>query len=161
VVLAAAFPGDVRQFASPLAPLHFVLGVGSYGLFGAAVLHALMLDAAERRCAQRRVAGALRHAAAAARAADLPLRRGRLRRADATLLLGAATMPQLALGLEHKTVFSLLGWAVFARCWSGATCAAGAAGAPRAGCTPARCCCCWPTPARASCIEVVLGRGAP
>jgi ABC-type uncharacterized transport system permease subunit len=32
-----------------LAPLHFVLGVGSYGLFGAAVLHALMLDAAERR----------------------------------------------------------------------------------------------------------------
>ncbi|MDP1533541.1 MAG: cytochrome C assembly protein, partial [Rubrivivax sp.] len=49
VLLATAFPGELRQTASALAPLHFVLGVGSYGLFGAAVLHATLLDAAERR----------------------------------------------------------------------------------------------------------------
>src|SRR5690606_23262124 len=36
VLLAAAFPGDLRPMSSPLAPLHFALGVGSYGLFGAA-----------------------------------------------------------------------------------------------------------------------------
>ncbi|MCK7499397.1 MAG: hypothetical protein MZW92_60005 [Comamonadaceae bacterium] len=87
MVLAALFPGRAAAAdASPLAPLHLALGVGSYGLFGAAVLHAALLDAAERRlrAARRRGAGARhRHAAAAARAADLPLRRGRLRGADA------------------------------------------------------------------------------
>src|SRR5262245_38306283 len=54
VVLAWAFPGDVRlASASPWAPLHFVLGIVSYGLFGVAVLHAWMLDAAERRMRDR------------------------------------------------------------------------------------------------------------
>ena len=40
VLLALLFPGDPRPLASPLAPLHFVLGVGAYGLFGAQGLNA-------------------------------------------------------------------------------------------------------------------------
>jgi ABC-type uncharacterized transport system permease subunit len=53
VVLLAACSRASRPYASPLAPLHFVLGVGAYGLFGAAVLHAALLDAAERRMRSR------------------------------------------------------------------------------------------------------------
>ena len=50
VLLAWALPGEPHALqGSPLAPLHWVLGVGAYGLFGAAVLHAAMLDAAETR----------------------------------------------------------------------------------------------------------------
>jgi ABC-type uncharacterized transport system permease subunit len=50
--LAWAFPGELHVVAhSHWAPLHWLLGLLSYGLFGAAVLHALLLDNAERRCA--------------------------------------------------------------------------------------------------------------
>jgi ABC-type uncharacterized transport system permease subunit len=55
----ACFPVTAGMLAA-WAPLHFVLGVGAYGLFGAAVLHAALLDAAERRMrcgGQRRPAG--------------------------------------------------------------------------------------------------------
>lgn len=49
VLLALAFPGESRPLAgSPWAPLHWLLGLASYGLFGVAVLHAAMLDRAER-----------------------------------------------------------------------------------------------------------------
>ena len=59
VALAWAFPGESRPAAaSPWAPLHWVLGLASYGLFGVAVLHAVMLDSAEPlgRIAMLRVA---------------------------------------------------------------------------------------------------------
>jgi ABC-type uncharacterized transport system permease subunit len=50
VLLTLAFPGDARlSSANPWAPMHWVLGVASYGLFGVAVLHGSLLDAAERR----------------------------------------------------------------------------------------------------------------
>ncbi|MBB4845306.1 ABC-type uncharacterized transport system permease subunit [Paucibacter oligotrophus] len=49
VLLALAFPGESRPLAgSPWAPLHWLLGLASYGLFGVAVLHAAMLNRAER-----------------------------------------------------------------------------------------------------------------
>lgn len=49
VLLAFAFPGESRPLAgSPWAPLHWLLGLASYGLFGVAVLHAAMLNRAER-----------------------------------------------------------------------------------------------------------------
>jgi ABC-type uncharacterized transport system permease subunit len=120
VMLAALFPGESRVYASPLAPLHFVLGVGSYGLFGAAVLHALMLDAAERRLRAGGLVGAAGHPSA--RTLGLPLlqlERLTYRFVEAgfavltaTLLLGAITAGGWR--LEHKIVFSLLAWAVFA-----------------------------------------------
>jgi ABC-type uncharacterized transport system permease subunit len=115
VLLAWAFPGEARLLAgSPLAPLHWVLGVGSYGLFGAAVLHAAMLDSAETRMRQ--------HAGGPARAFGMPLlqlERLTFRFVEAgfvvlsaALLLGVATTSQWR--WNHKTVFSLLGWTVFA-----------------------------------------------
>jgi ABC-type uncharacterized transport system permease subunit len=117
VLLAAAFPGEARPHTSLLAPLHFVLGVGCYGLFGAAVLHATMLDAADRRMR----AGGL--GAPRGQAVGMPLlqlERLTFRFVEAgflaltaTLLLGMATMDQWRWG-DHKAVFSLLAWGVFA-----------------------------------------------
>ncbi len=116
VLLALAFPGESRVYASPLAPLHFALGVGSYGLFGAAVLHAAMLDAADRRL--RPGSGA--HGGAAFGMPLLQLERLTFRFVEAgfavltaTLLLGLVTATQWRQDL-HKTVFSFLAWGVFA-----------------------------------------------
>jgi ABC-type uncharacterized transport system permease subunit len=116
VLLAAAFPGEARPHASALAPLHFALGVGSYALFGVAVLHAALLDAADRRLR-------LRTAPADGGAFGMPLlqlERLTFRFVEAgfavltaTLLLGVATTSQWRLDV-HKTVFSVLAWGVFA-----------------------------------------------
>jgi len=115
VLLAWAFPGEMRLLSSPWAPLHWVLGVGSYALFGAAVLHASMLDNAERQMRRQVVAPA-----------DGPLGLPLLRLERLTfrfvevgfgvltlaLLLGFVTARQWR--WDHKSVFSLLGWGVFA-----------------------------------------------
>lgn len=48
VLLAWSFPGESRPLAaSPWAPLHWVMGLASYGLFGVAVLHAALMNRAE------------------------------------------------------------------------------------------------------------------
>lgn len=120
VLLAWAFPGEARMHpASPWSPVHWVLGVGSYGLFGAAVLHASMLDSAETRMRQ--------HAGGPPRAFGMPLlqlERLTFRFVEAgfvvlsaALLLGMVTIPHWR--WDHKTVFSLLGWAVFAALLAG------------------------------------------
>jgi ABC-type uncharacterized transport system permease subunit len=123
IVAAVLFPGDERHAASPLAPLHFALGVATYGLFAVAVLHASLLDRAERR---------LRAGPAAARlpaggAIGLPLlqlERLTFRFVEAgfavltaTLLLGAVTVAHWR--WDHKAVFSLLAWGVFAALLAG------------------------------------------
>ncbi len=121
VLVTAAFPGELRPITNRLAPLHFALGVGAYGLFGTAVLHAVMLDAAERRLRAGTGAGG-------ARALGMPLLQ--LERVTfrfvqagfvvltATLVLGFATVVNWRWG-EHKTVFSVLAWAVFAALLAG------------------------------------------
>jgi ABC-type uncharacterized transport system permease subunit len=118
VLVAALFPGEPRVMHSPLAPLHFALGVGSYGLFGAAVLHAVLLDAAERRL--RPAAAGAPRAAPSAGMPLLQLERITFRFVEAgfsvltaTLLLGFFSMEQWRWG-DHKAVFSLLAWGVFA-----------------------------------------------
>jgi ABC-type uncharacterized transport system permease subunit len=116
VALAWLFPGEVRAIDSAWAPLHFALGVASYGLFGVAVLHAALLGNAERRLRLR--------GPAAGTGTDggmplLRLERLTFRFVEAGF---AALTATLALGIahrahwqwDHKTVFSLLGWAVFA-----------------------------------------------
>ncbi len=115
VLLAAYFPGDSRAYHSPMAPLHFVLGVGSYGLFGAAVLHAALLDAAERRLRKKGPP-----ADGGTGMPLLQLERLTFRFVEvgfvvltATLMLGAFTATHWRWG-DHKTVLSLLGWGVFA-----------------------------------------------
>lgn len=114
VVLAFVFPGEVHGMSSPWTPLHWVLGVASYGLFGAAVLHASLLDNAERQMR--------RHAASAAGPLGMPLLR--LERLTFRFVEAGFVVLTLALLLgfvsahgwrfDHKTVFSLMGWAVFA-----------------------------------------------
>ncbi len=119
VAVAWAFPADIRpQAPSRWAPLHWVLGFVSYGLFGAAVLHAAMLSRAER---------ALRPGGAppGPPAAGVPLLR--LERLtfrfvaagfvalSAALVLGARSgTGAAAWRWDHKTVFSVLAWLVFA-----------------------------------------------
>jgi ABC-type uncharacterized transport system permease subunit len=117
VALAIAFPGELRPHAtSPWAPLHWVLGIASYGLFGAAVLHAVLLNAADRQ--MRPQSGAL----ASAKPVVLPL----LRLERLTFQFVAAGFVVLSATLmlgwwsaagwrwDHKSVLSVLGWVVFA-----------------------------------------------
>ena len=119
VVLAWLFPGELRpQVASRWAPLHWVLGIASYGLFGAAVLHAAMLSRAERQMRPAAVAVV----AAAGAVKGMPL----LRLERMTFRFVAAGFVVLSAALllgawfanpwrwDHKTVFSMLGWVVFA-----------------------------------------------
>jgi ABC-type uncharacterized transport system permease subunit len=116
VMLAVAFPGEPHPMAGEPAwvPLHWMLGIASYGLFGAAVLHASMLDATDRQLRGKRGPGT--------GPLGLPLlrlERLTFRFVDAgfvvltaALVLGAWSTTQWR--WNHKTVFSLLGWAVFA-----------------------------------------------
>jgi ABC-type uncharacterized transport system permease subunit len=120
VLLAVIFPGEARLASSnPWAPMHWVLGVASYGLFGVAVLHASLLDSAERRMRLRQPGDP-----GASGMPLLRLERLTFRFVEAgfvvltlTLLLGAATAGRWR--WDHKSVFSLLGWIVFAALLAG------------------------------------------
>ncbi len=112
------------QALSRWAPLHWVLGIASYGLFGAAVLHGAMLSRAERQMRSN-----ARRAAALA-PAGMPL----LRLERLTFRFVAAGFVVLSAALllgawfanpwrwDHKTVFSMLGWVVFAGAAGRAAC---------------------------------------
>lgn len=110
VLLAWGFPGESRpQAASPWAPLHWVLGLASYGLFGVAVLHAALMNRAENR---------LRHKQAAP--GGLPL----LQLERLTFQFVAAGVGVLSLAIllgwwftpawkwDHKNLLAVLGWLV-------------------------------------------------
>lgn len=129
------FPGEVAlKVTSPLMPLHLLLGIASYGLFGAAVIHGVMLDSAERALRRRPGAGgstlAMSPAPGAAGSAPtlfglplLRLERLTFRFVEAgfvvlslALFIGwlSSLLGQVAWRWDHKTVFSLMGWATFA-----------------------------------------------
>jgi ABC-type uncharacterized transport system permease subunit len=117
VALAAFFPGEPHPAATtPWAPLHWMLGVASYGLFGAAVLHASMLDSADRQLKLKSGPG---NGLGPGGLPLLKLERLTFRFVDAGFIVLSAT---LLLGVwstthwrwDHKTVFSMLGWVVFA-----------------------------------------------
>jgi ABC-type uncharacterized transport system permease subunit len=127
------FPGDIAlKVSSPLMPLHLLLGIASYGLFGAAVIHGVMLDSAERALRSRPGAAAAPTAGAAGATGSAPTLFGlplmRLERLTFRFVEAGFTVLSLALligGLssllghtqwrwDHKTVFSILGWATFA-----------------------------------------------
>jgi ABC-type uncharacterized transport system permease subunit len=118
VLLPLFFPGTpLHVSASPWLPLHWALGIASYGLFAAAVVHAWLMMRAEKHI---RVA--------ADPQAGLPLltlERLTFRFAtagfillSATLLAGVFFSEKLygygAFKWDHKTVFSILAWVVFA-----------------------------------------------
>jgi ABC-type uncharacterized transport system permease subunit len=119
VLLALVFPGTpLHVTASPWLPLHLALGIASYGLFAAAVLHAWLMMRAEKQIRQ-----------AAEPHAGLPLltlERLTFRFATAGFVLLSATLlagllfgetlygPGHMARWDHKTVFSVLAWIVFA-----------------------------------------------
>lgn len=119
VLLALAFPGaHLHMSASPWLPLHWALGVASYGLFAAAVVHAWLMTRAEKHIRQ-----------ASDPHAGIPLltlERLTFRFATAGFVLLSATLLAGLLFSEtlygqgamphwdHKTVFSVLSWFVFA-----------------------------------------------
>jgi ABC-type uncharacterized transport system permease subunit len=115
VAVAAYFPGEMVEPHASWAPVHWLLGIASYGLFGAAVLHAGMLSAADRQMRQRSLT-------ADRGPAGVPLLR--LERLTFQFVTAGfiALTATLVLGWwftsvwkwEHKIVFSVLAWLVFA-----------------------------------------------
>ena len=117
VLLALAFPGTpLHVTASPWLPLHWALGVAAYGLFAAAVVHAWLMQRTEHtmRMGEEPQAGV----------PLLTLERLTFRFATAGFVLLSATLlagvffSEVLYGRawrwEHKSVFSVLAWAVFA-----------------------------------------------
>lgn len=117
VLLALVFPGQpVQVTASPWLSLHLALGISSYGLLAAAVVHAGLMMRAERRIRL----GVEHHSGMPL----LALERLTFRFVMAGFALLTAT---LAAGLlfsevlygrawhwDHKAVFSVLAWCTFA-----------------------------------------------
>jgi ABC-type uncharacterized transport system permease subunit len=114
VALAWFFPGAVTHSAqSPWEPVHWVLGMASYGLFGAAVLHGAWLRRADRQ---------MRLHATMSTPLGLPL----LKLEQLTFRFVAWGFVVLTAALligwwfsapwrwDHKAVLSLLAWLVFA-----------------------------------------------
>jgi len=119
VLLAVVFPGtSYHAMASPWLPLHWALGIASYGLFAAAAVHGWLMVRAERamRLAEQNDAGV----------PLLTLERLTFRFVEAGFVLLSATLavgwlfaetlygPGLGWKWDHKTIFSLLAWAAFA-----------------------------------------------
>ncbi len=122
IALALLFPGGAHVAESPWAPLHWLLGLVSYGLVGAAVLHALMLDRAERNLRDRRNTVPQAERRGTVGLPLMTLERLTFRFVDASfavLTLAVAMGSWFAWSRtgwrwDHKTVFSLLGWLVMA-----------------------------------------------
>lgn len=119
VLLALMFPGELRAHSgSRWAPIHWVLGIASYGLFGAAVLHAAMLNRADRQMRQTLSDGN------GPRVAPMGLPLMRLERLTFRFVSAGFVVLSVAIFLgwlfadpwrwDHKAVFSTLGWLVYA-----------------------------------------------
>ena len=119
VLLAQIFKGSsYSHVASIWLPMHWALGIASYGLFAAAVVHGWLMQRSEK---------AMRLATQSS--AGLPLmtlERLTFRFMEAGFVLLSATLlmgwlfaeqlygPGLAWKWNHKTVFSVLAWLTFA-----------------------------------------------
>jgi ABC-type uncharacterized transport system permease subunit len=118
VMLPLVFPGHALHSSSSVwLPFHWVLGMASYALFAAAVVHASLMSRAER---QIRLG--------AVDPTGLPLltlERLTFRFVNIGFFLLSATLlagwlfgeqlygPDKALRFDHKTLFALLAWCVF------------------------------------------------
>ena len=121
VMVALAFPGTpVSTTGSPWLPLHWALGIASYGMFATALVHAWLMNRAEQQMRQTQPG------------ADNPgvplltLERLTFRFVQAGFVLLSATLlaghlfgealygSKGAWKWDHKTVFSLLSWLTFA-----------------------------------------------
>ena len=119
VLLAYFFPGvPLHATASVWLPLHLALGIGSYGLFGAAVAHAWFMGRAEERI---RMAEDPQSGMPLLTIERLTFRFV----AAGFVLLTATLLVAFAFGeslygkggawrWDHKTIFSVLSWITFA-----------------------------------------------
>ena len=119
VLLAQLFPGTPLPASSSVwLPLHWALGIASYGLFGVAVAHAWYMGRAEER---------MRKATDLGRGMPLlTIERLTFRFVTAGFVLLTATVlvaflfaeslygQGVSMRWDHKTVFSVLSWATFA-----------------------------------------------
>lgn len=124
VALSWAFPGQEHPTSgSPWAPLHWISGFASYGLIGAALMHAALMRLAEKQLRARPGSSAAKPILLTTpQALGMPL----LRLESLTLRFVAAGFAMLTLTLvlgiwssnpwhwDHKSVFSVLSWLVFA-----------------------------------------------
>jgi len=114
VLLALAFPGDVFIVSySVYAPLHWTLGIAAYALFGVAVVHAAMLDAAERQMRQKAGAGLLGMPLLSLERLTFLFVEAGFVVLTLAIVIGLFTMAHWRWG-DHKTVLSLASWATFA-----------------------------------------------
>ncbi len=124
VLIASLFPGRlVHPSASPLLALHLSLGIASYGLFGAAILHGWVLNRTEERIRK---------------GSDIEMGMPLLTLERLTfrfvgigfVLLSATLLAGFVFGKEiygsstplhwsHKTIFSVLAWLTFASLLTG------------------------------------------
>ena len=119
VLLALVFPGaSYHLISSPWLPLHWALGIASYGLFATAVVHGWLMNRSERsiRSATQPDTGM----------PLLTLERLTFRFVQAGFVLLTATLavgwlfaetlygPGRAWQWNHKTIFSVLAWLAFA-----------------------------------------------
>lgn len=119
VVLALLFPGQaLHASASPWLPLHWALGIASYGLFAAAVVHAWFMNRTEDRI---RLAADPHSGMPLLTIERLTFRfvGAGFVLLSATLLVGILFGESLygtgtAWKWDHKTVFSVLSWLTFA-----------------------------------------------
>ena len=125
VILAWAFPGEVRAVAhSRWAPMHWVLGLTSYGLFGAAVLHAVLLDTADSRLRNKSVRPGHSPGIPLMKLERLTFRFVEAGFVVLTLALWLGLQSESAWQWDRKSLLSVLGWATFAalivgRMWRG------------------------------------------
>jgi ABC-type uncharacterized transport system permease subunit len=119
VLLAALFPGHLLHVnASPWLPLHWALGIASYGLIGVAVVHAWLMTRTEGRIRQASDSHSGMPLLTMERLTFRFVGAG-FTLLTATLLLGFLFANQLygantSLKWDHKTAFSVLSWLVFA-----------------------------------------------
>ncbi len=119
VVLAQLFPGNaLHATASPWLPLHWALGIASYGLFAAAVAHAWFMTRTEDRI---RLAADPHSGMPLLTIERLTFRfvAAGFVLLSATLLVGILFGESLygnasAWKWDHKTIFSVLSWLTFA-----------------------------------------------
>jgi ABC-type uncharacterized transport system permease subunit len=126
VLLALVFPGQaLHSAASPWLPLHWALGLASYGLFAAAVVHAWLMMRAET---QMRLAPLVQNISSSTQSGLplLTLERLTFRFVMAGFVLLTATLlagwlfsetlygAGRAWKWDHKTIFSVLAWVAFA-----------------------------------------------
>ncbi|WP_290663379.1 cytochrome c biogenesis protein CcsA [Aquabacterium sp.] len=124
VALSWAFPGQEHPTSgSPWAPLHWISGFASYGLIGAALMHAALMRVAEKQLRARPGSPSVKSMSLGTpQALGMPL----LRLESLTLRFVAAGFAMLTLTLvlgiwssnpwhwDHKSIFSVLSWLVFA-----------------------------------------------